>query len=105
MQTCRRCEHRFQQGVHYNTFKYDLSDFVDKVHATLRDYNFNPQKLELMANTSADTAVEVFNFLGQLDAFMYAVLQVCVVLLHHPVDIAAECAIDVCLCATQQQAV
>jgi hypothetical protein len=62
--------------VHYGTFRYDLSDFVDKVHAMLHDYNLNPKKLELMANNSANTAVEVFNFLAQLDSLMYAVLQV-----------------------------
>lgn len=59
--------------MHYDTFRYDLTDLVDQVQATL---NVSLSRREAMVRSARNRAVEVYNIFSQLDALMYAVLKV-----------------------------
>jgi hypothetical protein len=63
-------------GQHYETFKYDLSDFVSRTKELLLKYNSTDPGLSTMAKQASHQALQVFQFVGQLDSFMYAVQKV-----------------------------
>ena len=71
-----RYDDLFRLGEHYETFRYDLSDVVERSKELLDRFNKSDPSLSTMAKHASDTAVKVFNFYGQLDALVYAALKV-----------------------------
>lgn len=63
-------------GVHYATFRYDLSDFVAQVQYMLQLDARSSSALSNMAEQAAATAADTFHIHGQMDALAYAVSQV-----------------------------
>jgi len=66
----------FRPGEHYETFRYDLTDVVERSKELLDRFEKSDASLSSMAKHASDTAVNVFNFFGQLDALVYAALKV-----------------------------
>jgi hypothetical protein len=71
-------EELFKPGQHYEIFKYDLSDFVEQTYGLLEKFDKGDVALLDVARRASDRAIEVFNFFGELDSLMYAVLKVSV---------------------------
>jgi 3-oxoacyl-[acyl-carrier-protein] synthase III len=67
----------FHANEHFIPVKYDLSDLISKVEEVLGRFKAgDTQTLRDMATKAGAKAVDMFNILGQLDALVYAALQV-----------------------------
>eukprot|EP00879_Flechtneria_rotunda_P016896 GHRR01017687.1.p1 GENE.GHRR01017687.1~~GHRR01017687.1.p1 ORF type:complete len:530 (+),score=123.36 GHRR01017687.1:1099-2688(+) len=74
----------FKPGFHYEPFRYDLSNLVGRTKELLERFqqessssSIGADSMAAMAAMAAAQAEKAFSIYGQLDALIYAMLQVC----------------------------
>jgi hypothetical protein len=71
-----RFSSRFKPGVHFEEFKYDASDLLEKAERLINMHKQGSKALSEMAARASLEALHTFHMYAQLDAVMYAVIKV-----------------------------